>query len=195
MTMRSQRSGTLRRSLLVTMVAGALTGLAACGGVTAGPPGSPSAGVSGSTVTSGSLAPAASGSVPASAAPLCSNVSHLDTLVVSLAGVLPRSHLPTALPGGIIVRDPARVRAVAAALCALPAAAPGVINCPADLGGSYRFVFAAGRRAYPPVLLRATGCRTVSGLGSARDTSTAFWILLARELGTRHPMGGTPAAP
>jgi hypothetical protein len=195
MMTRSQRPGTLRRALLATMVAGALAGLAACGAVTGGSPGSPSTGAGGSTATSAAPAPAASGSVPASAAPLCANVSHLDTLVVSLARVLARSHLPTALPAGVTIRDPARVRAVAAALCALPAVAPGAVNCPADFGGSYRLVFAAGGRAYPPVLLRASGCRTVSGLGPARDTSVAFWILLARELGTRHPMGGTPAAP
>jgi hypothetical protein len=195
MMTRTRRPGTLRRALLATMVAGALAGLAACGPVTAGSTGSPSAGASGSTATSASPAPATSGSVPASAAPLCANVSHLDTLVVSLGGVLGRSHLPTALPAGITVRDPVRVRMVAAALCALPAVAPGVVNCPVDLGVGYRLVFAAGGRAYPPVLLRASGCRTVSGLGPARDTSAAFWTLLARELGTRHPMGGTPAAP
>ena len=131
-------------------------------------------------------ATAASSTVPASAAPLCQNVSHLSTLVVSLAGGLARSDLPVELPVGITFRDPARVQAVAAALCALPAAGPVPAGCPADFGGSYRFVFTAGQQAYPPVVIKATGCRTVSGLGPVRTTSAAFWALLARKLGTRH---------
>jgi hypothetical protein len=199
MMTRSDRPGAVRRVLLATVTAAALAGVAACGPVTAGPSGSPAAGASGTAAATATAstgpAPAASGSVPASAAPLCTDISHLDTLVVSLAGAPQRGHLPVALPAGITLRDPARVQAVAAGLCALPTVAPGVVNCPADFGGSYRFVFAAGRRAYPPALVRMTGCRTVSGLGPARATTAAFWILLARELGTRHPMGGTPAAP
>jgi len=195
----NQRPGTMTRALLAAMVATAVAGLAACGPVTGGPSGSAATGASGTTTTPAAInaspAPAASGSVPASAAPLCTNISHLGTLVVSLAGGLGRGHLPVALPAGITFRDPARAQAVAAALCALPAMAPGAVNCPAGPGGSYRLVFAAGGRAYPPVLIRMTGCRTVSGLGPVRATSVAFWNALARELGTRHPMGGTPAAP
>ena len=196
---RNQRPGTMMRALLATMAATAMAGLAACGPVTGGPSGSAATGTSGTTASpaaaSASPAPAASGSVPASAAPLCTNISHLRTLVVSLAGGLRRGHLPVALPAGITFRDPARAQAVAAALCALPAMAPGAVNCPAGPGGSYRLVFAAGGRAYPPVLIKMTGCRTVSGLGPVRATSAALWNVLATELGTRHTMGATPAAP
>jgi hypothetical protein len=195
----SDRPGTVRRARLAVMAAAALAGVAACGPVTAGPSGSPAAGASGTAAApataSTAPAPAASGSVPVSAAPLCTDISHLDTLVVSLAGAPQRGHLPVALPAGITFRDPVRVQAVVAALCALPAVAPGAVSCPADFGGSYRLVFAAGQRAYAPALVRMAGCRTVSGLGPVRATTAAFWILLARELGTRHPMGGTPAAP
>jgi hypothetical protein len=183
MTTRNRGQGTLRWALLAMLVAGALAGVAACGPVTAGPSGPPSTGTRGATSTP---ATAASSTVPASAAPLCQNVSHLDTLVVSLAGGLARSDLPVALPAGITFRDPARVRAVAAALCALPAAGPVPAGCPADFGGIYRLVFTAGQQAYPPVVIKATGCRTVSGLGPVRTTSAAFWALLAKELGTRH---------
>jgi hypothetical protein len=133
--------------------------------------------------------------VPAAAAPVCANVSHLDTLVVSLTGVLERSRMPAVLPAGFTLRDPARVQAVAAALCALPAMPGGPVNCPADFGGAYRLVFAAAGQAYPPVLIKATGCRTVSGLGPARATSGAFWVLLARELGTHHQPPGPPVMP
>ena len=198
MVARIQRPGTMARALLASMAATAVAGLAACGPVTGGPSGSAATGASGTTIPaaiSASPAPAASGSVPVSAAPLCTNISHLGTLVVSLAGGLGRGHLPVALPAGITFRDPARAQAVAAALCALPAMAPGAVNCPAGPGGSYRLVFAAGGRAYPPVLIRMTGCRTVSGLGPVRATSAALWNVLATELGTRHPMGAGPAAP
>jgi hypothetical protein len=185
MTARDRRRGALRWALLAMLVAGALAGMAACGPVTAGPSGSPSTGTRGATATS-TPATAASSTVPASAAPLCQNVTHLNTLVVSLAGGLARSELPVALPAGITFRDPARVQAVAAALCALPAAGPVPAGCPADFGGSYRLVFTAGQQAYPPVVIKATGCRTVSGLGPVRTTSAAFWALLAKKLGTRH---------
>jgi hypothetical protein len=199
MMARNQRPGTITRALLATMVASLAAGVAACGPVTGGPAGSTATGASAATATPAAAnappAPAASGSVPASAAPLCGNTRHLGSLVVGLAGVLGRGHLPAPLPAGITFRDPARVQAVAAALCALPAMAPGAVNCPAGRGGSYRLVFAAGRQAYPPVLIRMTGCRTVSGLGPVRATSATLWNVLARELGTRHPMGGTPAAP
>jgi hypothetical protein len=199
MVARNQRPGTMTRALLAAMVTTAVAGLAACGAVAGGPSGPAATGASSTTVTpaaaSASPAPAASGSVPAGAAPLCTNISHLGTLVVSLARGLGRSHLPVALPAGITFRDPARARAVAATLCALPVMAAGAVNCPAGLGDSYRLVFAAGRRAYPPVLIKMTGCRTVSGLGPVRATSAAFWNVLARELGTRRTMGGTPAAP
>ena len=194
MVARIQRPGTMARALLASMAAPAVAGLAGCGPVTGGPSGSAATGASGAAI-SASPAPDASGSVPASAAPLCTNISHLGTLVVSLAGGLGRGHLPVALPAGITFRDPARAQAVAAALCALPAMAPGAVNCPAGPGGSYRLVFAAGGRAYPPVLIRMTGCRTVSGLGPVRATSAALWNVLATELGTRHTMGATPAAP
>jgi hypothetical protein len=193
MMTRSQRRGAMRRGLLATMVAGALAGVAACGNVTAG---SPSTGASSSTAASTALpTPATSGSVPAAAAPVCANVSRLDTLVVSLTRVLERSRMPLVLPAGFTLRDPAKVQAIAAALCALPAAPSAPLGCPADFGGTYRLVFGAGGQAYPPVLVRATGCRTVSGLGPVRTTTGAFWVLLATELGVRHPMGGTPAAP
>jgi len=198
MVARIQRPGTMARALLASMAATAVAGLAGCGPVTGGPSGSAATGASGAAI-SASPAPDASGSGPASAAPsaapLCTNISHLGTLVVSLAGGLGRGHLPVALPAGITFRDPARAQAVAAALCALPAMAPGAVNCPAGPGGSYRLVFAAGGRAYPPVLIRMTGCRTVSGLGPVRATSAALWNVLATELGTRHPMGAGPAAP
>jgi hypothetical protein len=189
----------MRRGLLATMVAGVLTGVAACGAVTAGSAGQPSPAASSTppapAASSTAPAPAASGSVPVTAAPVCANVRHLDTLVVSLTGVLERSRMPAVLPAGFTLRGPARVQAVAAALCALPAMPGGPVNCPADFGGTYRLVFAAAGQAYPPVLVKVSGCRTVSGLGPVRATSGAFWVLLARELGTHHQPPGPPVMP
>jgi hypothetical protein len=47
----------------------------------------------------------------------------------------------------------------------------GVVNCPADFGGAFRLVFAAGRRSFSPVRVQGSGCRIVTGVGPARSWS------------------------
>ncbi len=168
MVMQSRPGGAITRGLLGVIVAGLVAGLAACGGVVAG---------------SGASHPTAAGGSARPKAALCANTAHLDRLVVSLAGALPQSHFQMALPRGITVRDPAKVRAVASALCGLPPMPHGAIACPADFGGGYRFAFWAGGRQFPPVAVRVTGCRSVSGLGPARQATRAFWNVLRTELG------------
>lgn len=141
------------------VVAALVAGLAACGGVAA--PGT--------------------GARPAAA--LCAGTAHLDGLVVSLIAPLPQSHFRLALPRGISVRDPARVRAVASALCGLPRMPHGPMACPSGSGGGYRFAFSAGSRAFPLVTAKASGCRSVSGLGPELRATPQFWRLLHAELG------------
>jgi len=174
--MRIPQEGTMGRALLALMTAGTLAGVAACGTVTAG---------------SGSHTAAPAGGGTASAAvPLCANQAHLDRMVVSVNLSRGMSHLHEILPIGVTIRDPARVQAVAAALCGLPATAHSQIRCPADFGGGYRLVFSTAGQTFPPVVVRATGCRFVSGLGPVRATSGSFWTALRKELGGR-PVGAT----
>lgn len=168
----------LSRGLLVTATAVVLTGVAACGSVATGSGSHP--------------APAASGSPAPAAAPLCANTAHLDRVVVTLRPGLPGSRVHELLPGGITVTDPARVRAVAHALCGLPAMPHGLVNCPLDTGGGYRLFFSAAGRTFPPVNVEATGCRTVSGVGPVRTATGSFWTTLRKELGVHSGSVPTP---
>jgi hypothetical protein len=180
-------AGLAVRCALGVVVAGALAGLAACGGVTAGSSRTPAAAGSGGQQTS------AAGGGAGQQAALCADAAHLDRLVVSLSG--PPGHLHAVLPAGLRVSDPVRVRAVASALCGLPAMPHSPLPCPADFGGSYRFSFAAPGQSFPPVTAKATGCQSVSGLGPARMASAAFWALLHKELGGSPHAGGPSGGP
>ncbi len=94
------------------------------------------------------------------------------------------SHVRALLPGGITIRDTARVRVLAAALCALPPMQPG-LHCEAATGGAFRLTFAAGNQGFRPVGVQLTGCRSVTGLGPARSWSQSpqFGPLLTRTVG------------
>jgi hypothetical protein len=180
-------AGPVTRCVLAVVVAGALAALAACGGMVAGSGQTPAAAGSG-----GQQTPAAAGTAGQHAA-LCADAAQLDRLVVSLSGAA--GHFHEVLPRGLTVTDPLRVRAVASALCGLPAMPHGPLQCPADFGGSYRFSFAAAGQSFPPVIAKATGCQSVSGLGPARMASAAFWALLQKELGGSPHMGGPSGGP
>jgi hypothetical protein len=119
---------------------------------------------------------------------LCSSVSSVTKLVVTRVTALPKNHLHFALPAGVTVTDPA-ARDVARAVCALPSTPHGlVMNCPMDLGVSYRLSFAAGQVAFPVVTISAGGCAQVVGAGPVRQaTSAGFWTALAQAMGVRHP--------
>jgi hypothetical protein len=132
--------------------------------------------------------PAASTSPARAAGALCRDTAAVTRLVVTRVTALPQNHLHFAAPAGVTISNPATARAVAQAVCALPAAPRGVVFCPADFGVSYRLNFAAGRDALPVVKVTAGGCGGVSGAGPARRaTSNAFWTELARALGVPHP--------
>jgi len=177
------------RAALATAAAGAIVTLVGCGSQV---PGGQRA----------SVGPAASGSQSGSAdvrgtvdrlggafppAAMCADISHLTSVVVSHESRF-RTFLRTPiLPRGVTIVDQGTVHGIATALCRLPAwpSAPGTVtSCPADFGGSLRFAFAAGGLAFPPVNVRTSGCRVVTGLGPPRTaTSAAFWQTLDTDLG------------
>lgn len=174
---RGARSGrALRRAAvaLVSVAAGLIL-LAACGTTPApGSGGAAPAGASGS--------PGTASTAPASAQPvLCQDVAAVTGLrIVRLPGLrVPQAQ--TASPGQVTVPSPAQARAVARALCALPAMPHGILNCPALFPGtSYQLHFTADGRALPVVTVEATGCDTVTGVGEARRAlSPGFWRALA----------------
>ncbi len=169
---------TAGRVVLAITVAIAVIGLAACGSTVAG-----GAGHLASAGDGHSKAPAAAASAPVRV-PLCAAAHKVDRVAVSLTAALPATHLHQILPRGIMIRVVPRVRALAAALCALPPM-PAALQCPADFGGVFRMMFVAGRRGFHPVLIHLSGCRSVTGAGPARWwlRSPQFGRLLSRALG------------
>ena len=104
----SRPEGRATRGALALTAAGALIGLTACGGTVAGGAAPPApTGAGGSTGT----APAVTASA---GVPLCAAAGKVDRVVAIPGG----SHIRALLPGGITIRDAARVRALATALCA-----------------------------------------------------------------------------
>jgi hypothetical protein len=181
-----RRPGALSQALLATAIVGVIAVVAACGSVRAGS-GSHAGTVAGSPAASGGGASASVGRAVAAAVPLCVNAAHLDRMVVSVGPGFMQGHVRVAQPAGVTVTDPARVRAVAAALCRLPLMAPTHMLCPDMHGGIYRLTFFTAGRMFPPVTVQPTGCRRpVYGLGPARVASGSFLGLLRSELGPGH---------
>jgi len=87
----------------------------------------------------------------------------VDRVVVSPSA----SRFRELLPGGITIRNAPSVRALAAALRALPPMPQG-LHCPPAAGGSVQLVFAAGTQGFQPVHIQLSGCRSVTGVGPAR---------------------------
>jgi hypothetical protein len=108
--------------------------------------------------------------------------------------------VPRAVPQ-ITVRDRAKARALASAVCGLPAMPHGVLSCPIDVGGGYRLTFTASGWTLRPVTVEATGCESVTGAGPAQaDTARpgagptrwvartpGFWPRFAQLTGIRAP--------
>lgn len=177
-----RRSGPLDAAVqwvLAVIAVSAVIVLAACGSTAAGGAGHPASADAGH-----STGPAAVASAPAGM-PLCAAAQKVDRVVASL----PASHLGATPPRGITITDTPRVRALAAALCALPPMPPG-LQCPADFGGVSRLVFAAGGRDFHPVRIQLSGCRAVTGIGPARSWSRSprFGRLLTRTVGGKGRM-------
>jgi hypothetical protein len=96
----------------------------------------------------------------------------------------------------ITVRDQAKARALARAVCGLPAMPHGILSCPIDVGGGYQLVFTASGRALHPVTVQASGCEPVAGAGTARGGTVptrwvartpGFWATFAQLTGIRAP--------
>ena len=172
------RSGPLDaavRWVLAVVAVSAVVVLAACGSTAAGGAGPPASADAGH-----STGPAAVAGAPAGV-PLCAAAQKVDRVVASL----PASHVGGTPPRGITITDTPRVRALAAALCALPPMPAGLQQCPADFGGVFQLVFAAGGRAFHPVRIQLSGCRAVAGIGPTRSWSRSpqFALLLSKTVG------------
>lgn len=141
----------------------ALMGLAACGSISAGSAGRPA---SASASASSAKAPAA--------ASLCVDGQSADRVVVSR----------TASPRQVTLRGATQVRAMVAALCALPPM-PAGRQCPAVSRGSVRLMFVAGEQSFPPVTVQVSGCRSVTGMGATRwwSGSSQLSVLLDEAVG------------
>ena len=203
---RIQQLGAAGRGALVTVGAGAIIVVAACGQVPAGQSGS--AGASAPTGQSASTnLPAAASRAVASADPggpavrlsgtsaaaaLCTDIPRLTSVVVSRSGGFRDFQVGSILPRGSTVREPGLVRGLATALCGLPEMPRSALTCPAQLGGgSLRFAFAANARPFPPVVVQVSGCRAVIGLGPVRTASSAaFWHIVDQDLGG---LGSSPS--
>jgi hypothetical protein len=126
-------------------------------------------------------------------AALCAAAAAVTRLVAAPAGELPgtRHPHPGVMPGGVTIASAARARAVARALCALPAMPRGVVNCPNDTGAGYRLSFATARLAFPAVTVGTSGCTVVTGIGAVRTAAHTprFWAVLHSALGA-HPSTG-----
>jgi hypothetical protein len=185
----------------VAVLAGAgAVALAGCGSIAApgsvsagsgsagsGPAGTGSAAGSAGQVSASSPAGGAPASTAAGHAALCAGAGRVTRLVVVRSHLVNRfqiMHFP--FPREVRVTDAARARAVAAALCALPAMPGGVVNCPnMMLGTSYRLTFTLAGKPLPVVTVNGTGCQTVTGAGPVRRVSTTpgFWRVLGNAIG------------
>ncbi len=188
---------TARRALLSLAAGAAALGLAACGTQVADTSATASKAIADATQRAGSAATAPP-SLPPSVNPgglmipahgagaLCAAVPAVTRLVVSPVSALPRSHVNPAMVAGVTVRGAAQARAVAKALCALPAM-PAALHCPADLGTGYRLSFGTGHTSFPVVTARTSGCTEVIGAGQPRWAARApgFWAILHRAIAAR----------
>lgn len=190
---RIRRLGVFGRAALAIASACGIIALAACGShVAAGqsssggqPPSADGSSASRAASADSQAEPGGPiGSTSARAA-LCADIPHLTSVTVSLTSGFRDSQLGSVLPRGITIVEPALVRGLAAALCGLPEIPRIALTCPAQFGtGSLRFGFAAGARAFPPVVVQVSGCRVVTGLGPVRRASSAaFWRTVDEDLG------------
>ncbi len=129
--------------------------------------------------------PTSSGGSAATALPLCKQAPHLERLVVRRTDANPQLHLYFPFPPVLTVDKSASVQEAAKALCALPRMPKGAFHCPADIGIDYRLRFSAAEGSYPAVLVHATGCEQVSGVGPTRwiARTPSFWHELGKAIG------------
>jgi hypothetical protein len=160
--------------------------LASCGGV----PASTTAASSGTAPRASATPSPSAGQAAATEAVLCRDTASVSGLEIVRNHVRLVPVLQIAFPQQVSVATPARARAVARALCALPAFPHGIVNCPALLSGTtYLLGFTANGRRLPAVAVEATGCEAVTGVGPTRQAarSPGFWRTLAAAANVRPP--------
>ncbi len=143
-----------------TVLAGAALALTACGSAVAGGAAHPATAGADRGTPTGAAAQAPAG------VPLCTGARRASQLQVRLLSTGPREILPR----GLTSTDAARIRALASALCALPAV-PSRRYCPASPRGALLLVFAASGHGFTTVRIQDTGCPNVTGLGPVREWS------------------------
>ena len=155
-----------RRAVPALIAGGALMALAGC----ASAPGGTTASTRTTAPTRTTASPRATGpgGTPAASAglPLCAGARQPDQVMLRLTD----AHAREILPRAATVRNPARVRALAAALCRLPRIPPGQ-HCPGALPGAILLQFSVQGHAYSRLLIHDSGCPSVTGLGAARQWS------------------------
>ena len=119
---------------------------------------------------------------------LCSSFAQLDRLVVKRLDAFPQNHFHFSFPAVVTVSDPPLVQKAARAVCALPVMPRTSMNCPADLGITYRLTFYTAAQPFPRVVVSATGCESVTGLLFTRwvARTPAFWPELGKTMGLKN---------
>ncbi|MGH3407971.1 MAG: hypothetical protein ACRDRJ_36555, partial [Streptosporangiaceae bacterium] len=127
--------------------------------------------------------------IASSRAPVCRDAAAIRGLTIARS----RFYLPEnerfGLAGVIAIRRPALARAIVRDVCGLPVMPRRTVRCAADNDVTYWLMFAAGHRAYPPVVIRPTGCEAVQGLGATRWIVPVprFWYRLGSALARAYP--------
>ncbi len=117
------------------------------------------------------------GTSPASA--FCQDPGRLTGMSVTRTEPPPVDQITFTFPDHVVSSDRPAIAAVARTLCSLPPFPTGAFGCPADFGTSYLIVFTAGAAVVATVSADPNGCSQVTGLGTPRAASGAFWASLA----------------
>jgi hypothetical protein len=85
----------------------------------------------------------------------------------------------------VTLTEPAPVRAIFEATLALPATPPGLCGGSVDVGYSHTITFMTGTAVLSTATFEEGGClgAEISGAPPARQTSDAYWALVAQNLG------------
>ena len=152
--------------------------LAGCGSIPASSTGAASA-----ASAKASPSPSVSPGAAATQAALCMHTATVTGLVITRNRAMhdvPQRQV--GFPNQVSVTSPARARAAARALCALPSLPHAVFSCPnLTVGSTYLLRFTADGKRLPAVSIEATGCEIITGVGPARwaAKSPGFWRTLA----------------
>jgi hypothetical protein len=155
-----------RRAVPALIAASALMALAGCASASSGTTASARTTASGRTAASPRAAGPGGAQAASAGLPLCTGARQPDQVVLRLTNARAREILPRAAT----VTDPARVRALAAALCRLPRIPSGQ-HCPGAPPEAILLEFSAQGHAYARLLIHDSGCASVTGLGAARQWS------------------------